>query len=158
MTTPSTSGLIRAVALAHQHQRERKQVVVEGKTVTYIEATEADVAAVERLCAQVLGTTADEMSPATRRLLDALGDFVAERGTRASPGGELRDATGLGDSQLKVHLARLVDLEYLAAARAGPATSYELAGADQRYARSAGPEGDRPGPRTAIGRLSAGPV
>ena len=47
--------------------------MVGGKTVTYIEATEADVAAVDRLCASVLGTTADEMSPATRRLLDALG-------------------------------------------------------------------------------------
>ena len=34
-------GLIRAVALAHQHQRPRRQVEVEGRTVTYIEATAA---------------------------------------------------------------------------------------------------------------------
>ena len=32
-------GLIRAVALAHQHQRPRRQVDVGGATVTYIEAT-----------------------------------------------------------------------------------------------------------------------
>jgi hypothetical protein len=149
-------GLVRAVALAHQHQRERKQVVVGGKTVTYIEATEADVAAVDRLCASVLGTTADEMSPATRRLLQALGAFVAERGHPGFTRKELRDATGLGDSQLKVHLARLVDLEHLTVARAGPATTYELVGAEgclrpDRPARELDrpvPEGDRP----AIGR------
>ena len=77
-------GLIRAVALAHQHQRERKQVVVEGKTVTYIEATEADVAAAETICAGVLGTTTDELSPATRRLLGASSTSVPPTG-RASP-------------------------------------------------------------------------
>jgi hypothetical protein len=149
-------GLVRAVALAHQHQRERKQVTVGGKVVTYIEATEADVAAVDRLCASVLGTTADEMSPATRRLLDALGSFVAERGRPEFTRRELRDATGLGDSQLKVHMARLVDLEHLSVARAGPATTYELAGADQcvRPDRPV-PNGDRPvpeGDRPVIGR------
>src|SRR5208282_3119170 len=123
-------GLVRAVALAHQHQRERKQVMVGGKVVTYIEATSSDVAAVDRMCASVLGTTADEMSPATRRLLEALGPFVAERGHPGFTRRELRDATGLGDSQLKVHLARLVDLEHLTVARAGPATTYELVGAE----------------------------
>jgi hypothetical protein len=149
-------GLVRAVALAHQHQRERKQVTVGGKVVTYIEATEADVAAVDRLCASVLGTTADEMSPATRRLLDALGSFVAERGRPEFTRRELRDATGLGDSQLKVHLGRLVDLEHLTVARAGPATTYELAVAYQcvRPDRPV-PNGDRPvpeGDRPVIGR------
>ena len=59
-------GLIRAVTLAHQHQRARNQVSVEGKLVTYIEATEADVALAEGLCGHVLGTTTDELSPATR--------------------------------------------------------------------------------------------
>jgi predicted transcriptional regulator len=135
-------GLVRAVALAHQHQRERKQVSVGGRTVTYIEATEADVAAVDRLCASVLGTTADEMSPATRRLLDALESFVAERGSPSFTRRELREATGLGDTQLKVHLGRLVDLEYVEANRAGPATTYELSGTPLRRHRS-GPEADR---------------
>jgi hypothetical protein len=162
-------GLVRAVALAHQHQRERKQVMVGGKVVTYIEATEADVAAVDRLCASVLGTTADEMSPATRRLLQALGAFVAERGHSGFTRKELRDATGLGDSQLKVHLARLVDLEHLTMARAGPATTYELV-AGQAYVQPDRPvpgpdrpvpKGDRPATsrsvrphRPAIGRLA----
>jgi DNA primase len=149
-------GLVRAVALAHQHQRERKQVAVGGKTVTYIEATEADVAAVDRLCSSVLGTTADEMSPATRRLLDALGPFVAERGDQSFTRRELREATGFGDTQLKVHLGRLVDLEYVVANRSGPATTYELCSTEPciRRDRSA-QEAHRSGPepdRSATGR------
>jgi DNA primase len=139
-------GLVRAVALAHQHQRERKQVAVGGKVVTYIEVTEADVAAVDRLCASVLGTTADEMSPATRKLLDALGSFVAGRAEPSFTRRELRDATGFGDTQLKVHLGRLVDLEYVVANRCGPATTYELCNTEPCLGpdRSA-PEGYRSG-------------
>ena len=156
-------GLIRAVTLAHQHQRPRKQVTVAGKTVTYIEATEADVAVVDGLCGQVLGTTTDELSPVSRRLLDAISSFVAERGDATFTRRELRHATGFGDTQLKVHLARLVDLEYVAADRAGPATTYELAPSGYDRDRSpaiadrSGPESYRSGPnpdRSGIGRFS----
>ncbi len=154
-------GLIRAVALAHQHQRPRRQVEVEGRTVTYIEATAADVAAAERLCAHVLGTTVDELAPATRRLLVATKDFADGRHGAPFTRRELREATGMGDTQMKVHLARLVDLEYVVANRAGPATTYELA---QPYTDSSqlgdrsGENGDRSGPagdRSAIGRFSS---
>ena len=138
-------GLIRAVALAHQFQRPRKQVTVEGKTVSYIEATEADVAVVEELCGSVLDTTCDELSPITRRLLDTICGFTADRGSRFTRR-ELRETIGLGDSQLKVHLARLVDLEYLAVERAGPQTSYELVPDLQRDIEvdRPGRDGDRP--------------
>ena len=102
------------------------------------------MALAERLCADVLGTTTDELSPATRR--------PARRHRRRSPPTqrraaftrrELREATGLGDTQLKVHLARLVDLEYVAADRAGPATSYELARADRPLRRRSAGSGGR---------------
>jgi hypothetical protein len=128
-------------------------VVVEGKAVTYIEATEADVAAAESICAGVLDTTTDELSPSTRRLLGAVIDFSATHGPRFTRRA-LRDATGLGDSQLKVHLSRLVDLEYVIADRAGPATSYELVAAAGPVAEPASDpdrpvtEGYRPDPRT----------
>jgi hypothetical protein len=137
-------GLIRAVTLAHQHQRARKQVTVEGKTVTYIEATERDVAVAEQLCGHVLGTTTDELSPATRNLLSSIVDFTAANGSRFTRR-ELRSATGLGDSQLKVHLARLVDLEYVATDRAGPSTSYELVAAAHAYGTASANHADRPG-------------
>jgi DNA primase len=155
-------GLIRAVVLAHQHQRPRKQVTVGGKTVTYIEATEADVAVADGLCADVLGTTTDELSPVSRRLLGAIESFVAERGDAMFTRRELRHATGFGDTQLKVHLARLCDLEYVAANRAGPATTYELAPLTYDRDRS-GANADRSGPesyrsgenpdRSGIGRV-----
>ncbi len=138
-------GLIRAVTLAHQHQRARRQVTVEGKTVTYIEATERDVALAEQLCGDVLGTTTDELSPATRNLLSSIVDFTAANGIRFTRR-ELRSATGLGDSQLKVHLARLVDLEYVATERAGPSTSYELVAAiDCDHGTASAYGTDRPG-------------
>src|SRR5271165_1952190 len=160
-------GLIRAVALAHQHQRPRRQVQVEGRTVTYIEATAADVATAERLCAHVLGTTTDELAPATRRLLEATRAFAAERAGMPFTRRALRQAVGMGDTQMKVHLGRLVDLEYVVAKGAGPATTYELAAhpyapynadgdrSGQEADRSA-PERDRSGPdhdRSAIGRF-----
>jgi len=156
-------GLIRAVALAHQHQRPRRQVGVGGRTVTYIEATSADVACAERLCAHVLGTTVDELAPATRRLLEATRAFAAERHGAPFTRRALREATGMGDTQMKVHLARLVDLEYVVAKGAGPATTYELAAHPYDADRSgpgadrSGLEGDRSGEnadRSAIGRLS----
>ena len=142
-------GLIRAVALAHQQQRERKQVDVEGKTVTYIEATEADVALAERLCADVLSATTDELSPATRNVYRAIVDFATTHGDRFTRR-QLREATGLGDSQLKVHLGRLVDLEYVAVERAGPSTSYELVTANTSAYDPDRPGlgGDRPGPQS----------
>jgi len=150
-------GLIRAVTLAHQHQRPRRQVQVEGRSVTYIETTPADVEAAERLCAEVLGTTTDELSPATRRLLASIGDYTTANGSRFTRR-ELREATGMGDSQLKVHLSRLVDLEYVVARGAGPATAYELAcdyDADEGADRP-GQNGYRPGQnpdRPGIGRV-----
>src|SRR5271166_5551982 len=148
-------GLIRAVALAHQHQRPRRQVTVGGRCVTYIEATSADVACAERLCTHVLGTTVDELAPATRRLLEATRAFAAERHGAPFTRRALREATGMGDTQMKVHLARLVDLEYIVAKGAGPSTTYELAGAHD--ADRSGPGADRSGAnadRSAIGRFS----
>jgi len=111
----------------------------------------------------VLGTTTDELSPVSRRLLGAIESFVAERGDAMFTRRELRHATGFGDTQLKVHLSRLVDLEYVAANRAGPATTYELAPLTYDRDRS-GANADRSGPesyrsgenpdRSGIGRVS----
>ncbi|MHB8499310.1 MAG: hypothetical protein ACYDES_15270 [Acidimicrobiales bacterium] len=99
----------------------------------------------EQLCRHVLGTTTDELSPATRNLLSSIVGFTAANGSRFTRR-ELRSATGLGDSQLKVHLARLVDLEYVATERAGPSTSYELVTVDHAYGTDRpGSEGYRPG-------------
>jgi hypothetical protein len=87
------------------------------------------------------------MAPPTRRLLGQIAEF-AKPGTSFTRR-QLREATGLGDSQLKVHLARLVDLEHLTHVGTGPATSYALSVYDDyrpdKEGYRPGPNGDRPG-------------
>lgn len=132
--------LISAVALLHQHQRPRKHATVDGRTVTYIEVTAADVALANTLAHEVLGRSLDELPPQTRRLLGLLHDHVthiaAERAMAVEDvrltRRQIRDALGWGDTQLKVHLARLVELEHVLAHRSTPTGPfvYELAAAD----------------------------
>jgi DNA primase len=140
--------LINSIALLHQHQRSRRRASGhDGEPVSYIEVTAADVALANRLAGEVLGTSLDELPPGTRRLLELLDGVVAteaeRRGVECSDvlmtRRQLREATGLGDTQLKVHLARLVDLELVCAHRAerGSGFVYELCydgrGGDGRF-------------------------
>lgn len=133
-------GLIRAVALLHQHQRPIHTLARPGSEgVAYIEVTLDDIAAANRLAHAVLGTTLDELPPQTRALLRLVYDHVA---ARAVAGGvtardvrftrrEVREATGWGDTQLKLHLGRLESLEYLLVRRDGTRFVYELAWAGE---------------------------
>jgi DNA primase catalytic core len=128
--------LIEAIALLFQYQREVKSLTVDGELVEYVEATLADVALANRLASEVLGRSLDELPPQTRRLLVHLDDLVtsvcekhgvAREDLRFSRR-DVRAATGWGDTQLKVHMARLVELEYLLLHRGGRGQSfvYEL--------------------------------
>jgi hypothetical protein len=130
--------LIRAIALLHQHQRpHRTATTADGRQVVYIEATVADIELANRLAHDVLGQTLDELPPQTRRLLTLLDGIVAaeaklrdvERQQVRFTRRQLREQLGWGDTQLKVHLARLVDLELVTAHRAdsGGGLVYELA-------------------------------
>jgi len=114
-------GLIAAVTLLHQHQRSRKTTTMAGQSVTYVESTLADIEVANRLAHAVLGQSLDELPPQTRRLLIAVHAWVTGEAERLDiPAGlvrftrrQLRETLGFGDTQLKVHLARLVDLELL---------------------------------------------
>jgi len=121
---PKLLILIRVIAFLHQHQREVKR---SEDGIDYIEATASDVDMARRLLRLVLDDAASELPPQTRSLLGAVNAYVA---TRAKAEGvdatdvafsrrELREATGLGDTQLKVHLTRLLELELLMARRVG---------------------------------------
>ena len=128
--------LIRAIALLHQHQREVKTIEHEGKAVEYIEATLDDIATANRLAAEVLGRSLDELPPQTRRLLVLLDEWVTKETWRLKKGRAdfhfsrktLRGATGWTDFQVRVHLGRLVELEYVLVHRGGRGQSfvYEL--------------------------------
>lgn len=128
--------LIDAIALLHQHQREVKRVEHAGKTIEYIEATLDDIALANRLAHEVLGRSLDELPPQTRRVLGALDALVRERMecqalARADvriTRREVRAATGLRDTQARVHLERLVEMDYLLPHRGqrGQSFVYEL--------------------------------
>lgn len=131
-------ALIRAIALLFQHQREVREVQDAGERVAYVEVAAADIELANRLATEVLSRSLDELPPQTRRLLGLLERWVAERCeaeglerehvrfTRR----ELREAIGWGDTQLKVHLSRLVEMELVGAYGTGHAQrlSYELLG------------------------------
>ncbi|ENB7997335.1 toprim domain-containing protein [Escherichia coli] len=122
--------LIQAIALLHQYQREIKRVEHRGQVVEYIEVTREDIALANRLAHEILGRTLDEMPPQTRKLLTLIQQWVSGSGqareamlfTRK----QLRDAVQWGDTQLKIHLARLVEMEYLLVHRRGLTFCYEL--------------------------------
>ncbi|WP_345817673.1 toprim domain-containing protein (plasmid) [Paraburkholderia sp. PREW-6R] len=128
--------LIRSIALLHQHQREVKRVQHRGQTLDYIEVTRADIALANRIAHDVLGRTLDELPPQTRRLLTLLRGWVKARcealevrqGEFRFTRRDLRDITRWGDSQLKLHLSRLVELEYVTAYSVSrrSASEYEL--------------------------------
>jgi len=128
--------LIRAIALLHQYQRPLRTVRHQGKEVSYIEVTLEDIEVANRLSHQVLGRSLDELAPQTRRLLELLDRMVSEACERLSMDRcdfrftrrEVREQSGWGLTQTRVHLARLVDLEYLVVHRGGRGQSfvYEL--------------------------------
>ncbi len=120
--------LIDTIALLHQFQRPVKSTIEGGKSIEYIEATLEDIALANELAHEVLGRSLDELPPQTRRVLTLLDRFVVERarvqgveraqvrfGRR-----ELREATSVGDTQLRLHLDRLAELEYVLVRRDGP--------------------------------------
>lgn len=125
--------LIRAIALLHQYQRPQHSVQHKGKTVRYIEVALSDIEAANRLAHEVLGRTLDELPPQTRKLLGLLHAWVAKECQRQVlkradvrfSRKQVRTVTGWGDTQLKIHLARLVELEYLRLHRSARGQSFE---------------------------------
>jgi len=125
--------LIDVIALLHQHQRVLRTAQYGDTPVRYIEVTLGDIALANQLAHEVLGRTLDELPPQTRRLLTLLVERVDQecraqhirradyRFSRRS----VREHTRWGDTQLKIHLARLVELEYLLIHRGGRGQSFE---------------------------------
>jgi len=128
--------LIDTIALLHQHQRTVHTAHQDGETIEYIEATLEDIAQANVLAHEVLGRSLDELPPQTRRVLAGVVEMVdracaqqqmpraAHRFSRRA----VREYTGLSDTQLRVHLNRLVELEYLLVHRGmrGQSFVYEL--------------------------------
>jgi len=109
--------LIASIALLHQYQREVKS----ARGVSYIEATREDIATADRLIEDLLGRSLDELPPQTRRLLSLIEQMISEQSKRLKTElsdyrfsrRQVRDYTGWGMTQTRVHLDRLVEMEYL---------------------------------------------
>jgi DNA primase len=129
-------ALIRAVTLLYQYQRSTKTVVCGNKTLEYIESTPEDIQLAEELIQQVLGHSLDELPPQTRRLLlltdemvtKQCGQLKMERTDFFFSRRDVRHYTGWSDAQVKRHLHKLEELEYLIVHRGGRGQSfvYEL--------------------------------
>jgi len=117
--------LIKTIALLHQYQREVKTVQHQGAQVRYIEVTQKDIAIADKLSADVLQNSEDQLPPKTRELLTRLSQMVHQEAGKQGVNTadvrftrrQLRETTQLGDTQLKMHLARLVEMELLSVQR-----------------------------------------
>jgi DNA primase len=163
-------ALIRSIALLHQWQREVKTGEHRGKPFEYIEATQADVELAKKIIHEVLGRSLDEMSAQTRKLLlmvDAMVRAECDR-QRIGPSEyrfsrrDVRAFTRWSDSQLKRHLGRLEDLEYLIVHRGGRGQSfvYELyfeGAADAARSTLTGLEHEYEGEKSGLEGQKSGP-
>ncbi len=117
--------LIDTIAFLHQHQRPIHTATPSEQDTfepfEYLEVTLDDIVLANDLAHDVLGRSLDELPPQTRRLLGLIDAHVtthaaAQRIARSAchfSRRHLREAVGWGDTQLKIHLARLVEMEYL---------------------------------------------
>jgi DNA primase len=128
--------LIDSIALLHQYQREIKTIPHNGEAVEYIEVTLDDIHTANQLAHDILGRTLDELPPQTRKLLRQIQALVQreckthgiEQKDYRFSRKQIREHTGLGNTQTKIHCQRLEDMEYLLVHRGGRGQSlvYEL--------------------------------
>ena len=128
--------LIRTIALLHQHQRPIHTTTWRGKPLEYIETTPSDIATANRLVSEALGRSLDELRPETRRMLLLIDEMVTgqcqqlkvERNDFRFSRRDVRHHTGWSATQVRIHMDRLQEMEYLLAHRGGRGQSfvYEL--------------------------------
>lgn len=127
-------GLIRAVAFLRQYQKPVKNCEHRGKSIQYITVDPEDLRLAHPLAAQALGRSLDELAPPTRAFLFELHRLIertekerqiARHAVRLSRR-EIREHTRWGEAQVRRHLEKLVELEYVLCHRVpGTAARYE---------------------------------
>ncbi len=113
--------LIDCVALLHQHQRTVHVAEIDGESIEYINVEPSDIAVANGLAGEVLGRSLDELSPQTRNCLMLTHRFASEQSKTTGVSRhafrftrrDLREAIGWSDFQVRMHLGKLVELEYL---------------------------------------------
>jgi len=113
--------LIRSIALLQQYQRSHKTTVVRGKPEPFIEVVLEDIELANKLANEVLGRTLDEILPQTRKFLTMLHAMVKknceslgmEQTEYRFQRREVCKFTSWSLTQVRLHLERLVDMEYV---------------------------------------------
>lgn len=128
--------LIDSLALLHQYQRPVKTIKHNGSVIDYVEVHVSDIDTANRLAHEVLGRTLDELPAQTRKLLNLIQTMVQQECEQEQieqkdyrfSRRDIRTFTGWSDNQLKVHCARLSELEYLLvhSGHRGKQLNYEL--------------------------------
>ena len=125
--------LIDSIALLHQHQRPKGRYELGGSTLEYVPVTLDDIALANELAPEVLGRSLDELPPQTRTVLGHIRTLMRAKhektkGVDTFTRRELHGACGWSFTQLRIHLERLIEQEYVAAhcGRMGSQFVYEL--------------------------------
>ena len=126
-------SLIQSITLLKQCQKTVKSINHKGVLLHYIETSIDDIALANELAKDVLGLSITEIPRQTQKLLAIIQAMVSEvsvekvidkadvRFTRK----DVRQFCDWGDTQLKVHLKRLAELECLVIHKGGRTLSYE---------------------------------
>lgn len=138
--------LIDTIALLHQHQRTvecldkeagcRLPGVAQRAKIGFVRATLDDIELANRLAPELLGRSLDELPPQTRRVYEVIKAIVRgkcdnekiEQSVAFFSRRDLRVRLGWSITQIRAHLERLRELEYIEAryGRMGSAFQYEL--------------------------------
>lgn len=125
--------LIDSIALLHQYQRDINTLEHGGQQLDYIEVTLKDIEVANRLASEVLGKTLDELPPQTRKLLNHITQHVTHEVAQLGIKPALfrfnrrwvREGIGWSEKQVRVHMQRLLDMEYVLAHRGGRGQRFE---------------------------------
>jgi DNA primase catalytic core len=125
--------LIDSIALLHQHQRPKGRYELGGRTLEYVPVTLDDIALANELAPEVLGRSLDELPPQTRSVLGYIRTLMRAKrektkGVDTFTRRELHGACGWSFTQLRIHLERLIEQEYVAvhSGRMGSQFVYEI--------------------------------
>jgi hypothetical protein len=159
-------GLIEVIAMMHQYQRPLTTIEASGRTIEAVEAVRSDVDLARRLL-KAATPGLDDLPHRTRALLDQIDAYVGEQAARLAihrdhvrfSRRQLREYGGVSDSQLKVHLRRLVDAELVlrrcAHGRVLYAMAFDMASVGDRPEGGRGSAGGWPGGGRGVPGLDA---
>ncbi len=128
--------MIDAIALVHQYQRKIEWVKVGDEKIASILVTIEDIEIANKLAPEILGRSLDELPPQTRRMLNLIKELVKteckereiEQSEYRFTRRKIREQTGWSLTQVKLHLDRLQEYEYLICrnGKLGRTFEYEL--------------------------------